>query len=157
MSDPGCERVREWIPDVVADRLAGPDADAARAHLRTCADCAAEAELVALLYASRPAAPAGLVGAIEAGIRRRPGIGFQPWWGVAAAAVAAVALGIGVTSRSGPDDVELPAYVAEVQGLTPWVSEDGLIAGSPVLDDLSDEALLTLLDEMGAGGSGGAA
>jgi hypothetical protein len=44
-----------------------------------------------------------------------------------------------------------------MQGLSPWVSDDGLIAGAPALDDLSDEALMTLLDELGADGSGGAA
>jgi hypothetical protein len=44
-----------------------------------------------------------------------------------------------------------------MRGLSPWVSEDGLIAGAPALDGLSDEALQILLDEMGAGGPGGAA
>ena len=38
-----------------------------------------------------------------------------------------------------------------------WLSDDGLIAGAPALDALSDEALLQFLDELDVGGAGGSA
>jgi len=157
MNDAQCEPVRDSIPDFAAGRLSPAEAAAVQAHLDGCADCRAEAELVGLLFAGRPAVPAGLAEDIERHVRVRRRGGTRPWWGLAAAAVAAVALGIGVTNRSEPALEEVPAYVSEMQGLSPWVSDDGLIAGAPALDDLSDEALMTLLDELGAGSSGGAA
>jgi predicted anti-sigma-YlaC factor YlaD len=157
MTDVRCESVRDSIPDLAGGRLDGETASEVRAHLDRCDDCRAEAELVSLLYAGRPQVPAQLVQNIEGHVRFRRRAVVRPWWGVAAAAVAAVALGIGVTSRSEPEVENVPAYVADMQGLSPWVSDDGLIAGAPALDGLSDEALQILLDEMGAGGSGGAA
>ena len=157
MSNSQCELVRDAIPDFVAGRLPGADSASVQSHLDGCAECRAEAELVGLLFAARPTVPAGLVESLEVQARsRRPAV-TRPWWGLAAAAVAAVALGIGVSSRSESPVEPVPAYVAEMQGLSPWVSDDGLIAGAPALDDLSDEDLMTLLDELGAGGSGGAA
>ena len=46
--------------------------------------------------------------------------------------------------------------VASVLGEVPleesqvWIADDGAVAGAPVLDDLADEALATLLEELGA-------
>jgi hypothetical protein len=88
-------------------------------------------------------------------LRRRSAA--RPGWGVAAAAIAAVALGIGVISDRAPATEEVPAFVAGAEEVVLWPADDGLVAGAPALDDLSDEALLTLLDEMGADPSGGAA
>ncbi|HKJ03407.1 MAG TPA: zf-HC2 domain-containing protein [Longimicrobiales bacterium] len=157
MTNPRCDQIRDSIPDFSAGRLARAEATAVQEHLDGCEDCRAEAELVALLFAARPPVPAGLAESIEGHVRFRRASGGRPWWGLAAAAVAAVALGIGVSSRSTSEVEDVPAYVADMQGLSPWVSDDGLIAGAPALDGLSDEALETLLDEMAAGGSGGAA
>ena len=36
-----------------------------------------------------------------------------------------------------------------------WLSDDGLLAGAPALDGLSDEALLQLLEELVGGSAGG--
>jgi predicted anti-sigma-YlaC factor YlaD len=157
MTNPRCEHIRDLIPDFSAGRLARAEAAAVQRHLDECEECRAEAELVALLFLARPQVPAGLAESIEGHVRMRRRPDARPWWGLAAAAVAAVALGIGVSSRSTSVVEDVPAYVADMQGLSPWVSDDGLIAGAPALDGLSDEALQTLLDEMASGGSGGAA
>ena len=101
MSETGCERAREAIPDFVAGRLPAEVRAAIEVHLGTCAECREEAELVALLTASRPAVPPGLARRIEAAVRVVPsGAVRRPWWGLAAAAVAALALGIGVASAT---------------------------------------------------------
>ncbi|MEQ8331422.1 MAG: hypothetical protein RH859_13265 [Longimicrobiales bacterium] len=148
----GCERVRERL----SEQAVPLDADE-EAHLQACQDCAAEAELIRLLRGSRPEVPAELVGRIESALARERTSrgGRRPWWGLAAAAVAAVALGLGVPGGDRTGDV--PAYAAEEATLELWPSDDGEIAGLPALDALSDDALAVLLDELGPSGPGGAA
>ena len=159
MSEARCEIVRERLPDFVGGRLAPSDAVEVQAHLGECTECRDEAALVGLLYAARPAAPATLARRIEGAARAPRGRAYHPWWGVAAASVAAVALGIGVMSREGPapEDAEVPGIVAGVGEASLWVADDGLVAGAPALEGLSDEALLQLLEEMDTGTTGGAA
>jgi hypothetical protein len=43
----------------------------------------------------------------------------------------------------------------EEQGL--WLADDGLVAGAPSLEELTDEALAQLLEELSVGSAGGAA
>ena len=150
----GCERVRERLSEQVPGRPLGADETA---HLEACEACAAEAELLRMLRTSRPVVPAELVGRIESALARERANrgGRRPWWGLAAAAVAAVALGLGVPAGDRGGDV--PAYAAEEATLDLWPSDDGEIAGLPALDALSDDALAALLDELGAAGPGGAA
>ena len=151
MSDMGCEGAREAIPGYVVGGLSPAARTEVRAHLDTCAECREEAELVALLSASRPEVPTALAGRIQSALERRGRWVLRPWWGLAAAALAAVALGIGVTSRRQGPGVEVPAYVAGVDEEGLWLSDDGLIAGAPALDGLSDDALEQLLAEMTGG------
>jgi predicted anti-sigma-YlaC factor YlaD len=157
MNDQTCDVVRERIPDLVGGRIAPPHDAALRAHLADCDDCGAEAGLAALLLGSRPSAPPDLASRIEGSLRFRRASVSRPWWGMAAAAVAALALGIGVTSRNGVPADEVPAFVAGAGESSVWIADDGYIAGAPTFGDLTDEALITLLEEMSAGPSGGAA
>jgi anti-sigma factor RsiW len=148
---------RERIPDLVAGRSSQDEAAQLAGHLSACAECAAEAELVTLLYEARSEPPEGLASRIQGAARMsgfRGGAGARPWWGLAAAAVAALALGIGVVSERGTGlGPEIPAYVAAAEDVGLWASDDGLIAGAPALENLSEEALLTLLEEMSTGGA----
>lgn len=153
MNETGCERTRERIPDFVAGRVPPALRAEIEAHIGECAECRDEAELVALLLASRPSAPPELAPRIEKAVRLLPSSAARrPWWGLAAAAVAALALGIGVASRHDRTTSDLSAYVADTETEGLWLSDDGLIAGAPALDALSDDALVQLLDEMGSGG-----
>lgn len=165
MSGLRCEHARELIPDLVAGRLDASEARRAEAHLAACPECAEEGALVALVLRGRPAVPDGLAERIRAGmglsgtasappVRRRPGGAVLfPWWGLAAAAVAAVALGIGVQSRGAVSPVppEVPAFAVEGEQGELWLSDDGEIAGAPTLDDLTEEELMTVLEELGGG------
>lgn len=158
MTEVRCETARELIPDFVGGRLPAAEASQVAAHLATCGDCRAEAELAGFLYAGRPEVPAALAARVRAAVLadRRPT--RRPGWGLAAAAVAVLALGIGVSSRNPADTrVSVPGYVAEGTATDAWLSDDGMVAGAPALDGLSDDALRTLLDELGSGGTGGAA
>lgn len=149
MSQTDCGTIRAWLPDFAAGRLGGADVDVVEAHLPGCGECRSELELVQLLFASRPGVPAGLEGRVTSAVRasRRPL--RRPWWGISAAAVAALALGIGVTTER-PETIDgpVPAFVAETEDRELWISDDGLLAGAPALDDLSDEALMQLLEEL---------
>jgi len=158
MNQAHCEMVRDRIPDFVWDRLHEADAALVRAHLDECADCRMEATLVGRLLEARPVEPEGLARRIEDSVRRDRHSLARPWWGLAAASVAALALGIGVLSRgTPPEGAAIPAYVASAEEVSLWPGDDGLIAGVPALEDLSDEALETLLRELEDNPSGGGA
>ena len=153
-----CGWVRESIPDFVGATLPSDERGRVERHIVACAECRAELELVQVLRASRPAVPEGLLDRIHRAAvvdRRAP---TRTWWGVSAAAIAALALGIGITSDSALEaHVDVPGFAHEAEEGEIWLSDDGLLAGAPALEDLSDEALLELLDELSAGSGGGAA
>ncbi|MCG6958186.1 MAG: zf-HC2 domain-containing protein [Gemmatimonadetes bacterium] len=153
-----CEFARELIPDLVGGRLAAEEAARVGSHLETCDACRAEADFVRLLFASRPVAPRELVSRVREAVRAGEGSARRPWWGLAAAAVAVLALGIGVASRGATEaTAPVPGFVAEGTAVNVWFADDGMIAGAPALDGLSDDALQALLDELGSGGTGGTA
>jgi anti-sigma factor RsiW len=160
MSDFDCGTIRELIPDFVGSRLPADDLEIVEAHVLTCADCRAELELAQMILAGRPAAPSGLLDRITRAVeldrvdRRAP---TRTWWGISAAAVAALALGIGITSKPASQGSEVPGYAYEVDEGEIWVSGDGLLAGAPLFDGLSDDALAQLLDELSTGQTGGSA
>jgi anti-sigma factor RsiW len=155
-NDAGCERVRELIPDYVSGGLAAPERARVDAHVRACAECGAELALAGVLFASRPAVPASLLGRIERAARADRRTPAHTWWGVSAAAIAALALGIGIMSNAATESgAEVPGYAYEAEEGEIWVSDDGLVAGAPALEELSDEALLQLLDELSTGAGGG--
>jgi len=159
MSETRCETILDRLPDFAGGRLLPSDAASIEAHLAECPECAAEADLLALLHASRPTAPDGLVTRIEQEVRAPRRSAHRPWWGLAAASVAAVALGIGVVAKDSTPtgEAEVPAMVAGAEETSLWVADDGVVAGAPALDGLSEEALLMLLDEMESDPTGGAA
>jgi ferric-dicitrate binding protein FerR (iron transport regulator) len=152
-----CETVREWIPDYVGSRLAEANLGATEAHFEACGSCRAEAELASMLLASRPEVPAGLALRIKGSVLADRRSVRRPWWGLSAAAVAALAFGIGLSNGADPESAVVPGYAYETETTELWPGDDGLIAGAPSLEDLSDEALATLLAELTAGSAGGAA
>ncbi|MGD8320246.1 MAG: zf-HC2 domain-containing protein [Gemmatimonadota bacterium] len=157
MSELQCDEIRDLIPDFAGGRTSSDVASRVSTHLAVCDECRAEAELATLVFRARPEPPPELQARIAGAVRFRRNTFARPWWGLAAAAVAALALGIGVTSHRQPSEADVPAYVAGVDEEPLWVSDDGLIAGAPALEGLSDEALQTLLDEMSTEAQGGQA
>lgn len=152
MSQTDCGEVRELIPDVGAGR-ADPEAAArVESHVAGCSECAGELDLARALFASRARMPVDVSDTVVRRLRREDGAGTstRPWWGISAAAVAALALGIGITSGPGPDSEPYPGVelVVEAEDDEFWLSDDGVLAGAPVFETLSDEALAELLDEL---------
>lgn len=144
-----CDTVRTAIPDLAHGRLESGDIRSVEDHLAGCAECRAELDLARLLVASRPEIPTDLSVRVVASWRAERTSFRRPWWALTAAAVAALALGIGITSdSSAPVLGEAPGFASEYDDGQLWMSDDGLLAGAPAIDDLSDEALLELLDEL---------
>ena len=150
-----CEDVLDRLPDWVAGRLDEVDARAVSAHASGCARCAAEADVLRALLAARPAAPADLASRIARAAREGPVAPARrrwrvaPAWVLSAAAVLALAVGTTVLRQRaepvGPalGEVALP----EDDGVL--LVDDALVAGAPLLDQLSDDDLAALLVEMG--------
>lgn len=155
----GCAEVRELLPDYAAGRLEAAVLASVDRHLATCDDCREEVELIGLLVATRVAPPVGLDDRVVGALGRRRAVAHRPWWGLSAAAVAAVALGIGISSGPTPasDPLQVQPIATEFDEGDFWVSDDGLLAGAPALEELSDEALEQLLEELAAETPGGAA
>ena len=180
MTGNDCEMIREWLPEMDAGTLSAEDAGTVQGHLRGCAECRKELELIGFLREGMAKAegaadvPPGLEARIKARVREdlavdQPGmegrrapkevgvipivgrIRQAPAWALSAAAVVILALGTGViwnqkTSESGLD----PVVVATQDPLPEsWLWDDGLVAGAPVFDGLSDADLEALVKEFG--------
>lgn len=163
-----CAEIRDVLPLHTAERLEQARMAEVERHLVACPVCAAEAAVVQRIQDVRPEPPETLVDGVLrriesfVDIERGAGAGprltglrvlpFRPvrrWaagWGLSAAAVLVLALGIGVIwSADGrfPGDSLLTAFATEEE----WESEEWLVAGAPVWDALSDDVLLTLLED----------
>lgn len=156
MSNVKCETVREWIPDYVSGRPSGLDVASLESHLETCDECKAEVGLARLIFESRIDAPDGLARRVREAVRSDHTSGSRPWWSISAAAVAALAIGIS-SNNLAQIEISVPGYAYESETGDLWLSDDGLIAGAPAFDGLTNEALLQLLDELDVGETGGAA
>jgi hypothetical protein len=165
MTRESCDRVRDHLPELISGRLERADAVEVEAHLAVCEGCREEAEVLAVLARARPEAPSGLEGRIktrvreEFGHREKPaGViplrrRFQrtPAWALSAAALVVLALGTtALWDRNGQDLVQDPIVVANQEPLPEaWLWDDGIVAGAPVFDGLTEEDLLALLEEFG--------
>ena len=167
--------LRDLLPDYARGRLSGAGRAAVERHVASCADCAAELEIlraagralgvapavdVARIVAALPPAPARRsepgVTSIES--RRRPAAAHVPVrpWARRVAAIAAVVVGVvGITlARPGEHElppVSLPTAGSPRDGAVEVASADRDV---PVLTmaggvgDLSEEELRTLLGEL---------
>lgn len=156
MNQTDCGVVRELLPDYASRRLDGDGVAVVDGHLAHCSECRSEHELANMLFATRASVPADLAERIVAAVRRDRRPASRPWWGISAAAVAALALGVGLSQNVTPATQPLPEFAAEYEEGDLWSSDDGLVAGAPAIESLSDEALEELLQELDAS-LGGAA
>jgi len=160
MSDETCGAARALIPDAAGGRLTPEHERELGAHVRSCEECRAELDLANRLFEARPTVPHDLAARVIHAVRvDRRSVRGRPWWGLSAAAVAALALGIGISSTStvrtsGETAGEL---AAEVESSELWLSDDAVLAGAPVLEFLSDDAITALFEQLAVDAGGGAA
>jgi anti-sigma factor RsiW len=179
MTREGCDSTRDLLPDLLSGGLEGDRLSAIRDHLESCGECRQELELIQAIRESREVeVPPDLEARIQARIRAELGgdrkvrelapqernsagwvdrLGFgrggfrAPAWALSAAAVLILALGIArIWNGSGPSPTLDPVVVASQEPLPEaWLWDDGIVAGAPVFDDLSEEDLEELLKEFG--------
>lgn len=167
--------IREALPDWIGGRLEERRAEAVGRAVEADPDLRAEADLLRSVAAGRTPAPEGLDVRIAAavlrdqrgsgdrrgsgaavlsdGVERGRWLGVRtPVWALAAAAALVLVLGtFELVDRAGTaGGAEMDALLAAMSSPhTPWVADDGTVAGAAVLDGLSEEALASLLEEMG--------
>lgn len=153
------DQIQDRLPEWVAGRLDPEEERSVRRAVEADGELREEADLLRSLRRTRPDLPPGLEEQILSAVSRSRSTGASgggtvhrweiPRWAMATAAALVVALGIldVATRRSvpGPD----PYAVALEAAPGTWQDDDGVVAGAPVLDDLSDQALDDLLREMG--------
>lgn len=163
MTTMGCDSARDLAPEWVRGALEPGAAREVAAHVAACDDCAAEANVVRALLGAPVDVPAGLHERIILAVGRPA----APWYrghgravALAATAAGVLLLGRSVLDREPGDAAPggAPVPVAEASGsvlgeaLAPpysgWPGADGVLAGSVVLQDLSDDELELLLQEM---------
>jgi len=171
MSGQGCDGIRDLLPEWALGALDSEAGAKVKEHLTSCGDCGMEMRLLQALLASRPEPPLGLEDRIRArvteemeGARRVEASGrgagviplvrrsrWAPAWALSAAAVVVLSLGIGViwNGETVPEIGEEAIQVAVDEPLPEaWLWDDGLVAGAPVFDGLTDEQLEALIQEL---------
>jgi hypothetical protein len=158
------DEIRDLLPDWVAGRLGPDQADTIGRAIGHDDELRAEAELLRAISEGRESVPPDLQNGIMAavardrrGTSRRGTVSIRwavPTWAVGVAALLALALGtmtILDPSRSGGSSSENADALAAVldDGYSPWVADDGTVAGAPLLDGLSEEDLASLLEDLG--------
>ncbi len=158
--------VRDLLPELVNDRLAPDVRRRVNAHVRECADCRQELELLNGIRASLRSGPLMDVAAIVAGIPayRAPRHSWVGWR--AAAAIVLLAVGgtsvavlqretatgpdVGPTSvartRPGASPIDPPSRRPASPAVEGAAGE--LALGNPVIDELDDRELSTLLADL---------
>jgi anti-sigma factor RsiW len=168
MKSPGCDEVRDHLPGWVLGELPEREAEEIRTHLSSCPDCREEEAVVRGVLHSRPPVPPELAGRIRARLRQELGeapdltaadpaviplprkIRWVPAWALSAAALVILSLGIGVVwNGETPETTVDPMEVAVEEPLPEaWLWDDGIVAGAPTFDGLSDEELEALIQEL---------
>jgi hypothetical protein len=172
MTQPDCERVKELLPDLIRGDIGQGETEGIEEHLRTCQDCQKDLEIIEVLRGAAPLPPPELAARIQARVREDLGIDGAmegkpvgqdsaktlpfarrrrvPVWALSAAAVMILALGTSVLwngslSETDFDSVDVASLEAAPES---WLWDDGMVAGAPVFDGLSDEDLEALLKEL---------
>jgi anti-sigma factor RsiW len=146
----GCGRIRDLLPLALNGTLLFGERAEVEAHLAGCQECRSEELFLRRVLAARPRAPGSLVlsvmEALDGTTPGRMGRGSLTW-GLRAAAVAVLALGVGVLWQwtETPDPMWSLALDAPAES---WGQEDWMVAGSALLDGVSEETLLALFEEM---------
>ena len=164
MTHEQCDRIRDLLPELLSGGLGRADSDEAEAHLAVCEGCRGEVEVLTALTRARPEPPPGLEGRIQARVQEefgteeklaqvipiRPRFRRIPSWALSAAALIVLALGTkALWDENGQDLVQDPIVVANQEPLPEaWLWDDGIVAGAPVYDGLTDEQLETLIQEL---------
>ncbi|HUG02594.1 MAG TPA: zf-HC2 domain-containing protein [Longimicrobiales bacterium] len=167
-----CGEFRDRLVEFRNGSLPALEAAETQAHTERCAECAAELALLGALARDRRSAPRGFAAGVLAAYRVKPAAGsaralrdsaprrVKPAgrtrfgrralpMAVAAAGIllAGVVLARGIGPAAEPGDLGLTPAEASV-AILPWPGHDGVLAGAPALDVLSNDEIEALLEEL---------
>jgi anti-sigma factor RsiW len=169
----GCEFYADALIERAADLLDEGRAAQLDTHMATCEECTDTLRAIRALRAAPLEVPVGLEARVRSAVREAAGASsapaetmaattgrharpsasarWRPWALPLAAAGAAVGIWIGVgTPGTGPTDFDEPSLAAlddyEIFGA--WPADGVIVAGDPLLGELSLEELEILLREM---------
>ena len=155
MTDDTSARVKDLLPDWVNGTLGPEERALVERELAASPELRAEADFVHQLREARPSPPSDLHRRIQSAIVREEGTdrgsGWSSYghWTVSAAAAVVIALGSAlIWNRFQPGGGTEGQLALEPLPVV-WPADDGLVAGEALLDDLSEDALLALLEELG--------
>lgn len=143
--------IRDRLPDWVAGRLSDDEAARVGAVVEGDRELEHEVRLLRALRAAAPAPPEELADRIVAAARKEADPPRGRWGvgsGISLLAAAALVLAIGtvLVERSGAPAASSNGVFDDFVG--PSFGESSVVAGAPVLGDLSDEELTVLLEEL---------
>jgi len=153
----GCAEVKDLLPESIRRELPESDRALVAAHVSSCASCSEEVALLERIrgaaFSTPPSLASEIKSAVAAGIESDTGVQDGrartfSHWRLPAAATVVLALGTGLLwqrMQVQPDEWQLSQDPLAVV----WPSDDGDVAGVPMLADLSDEDLALLLVELG--------
>jgi anti-sigma factor RsiW len=161
----GCEFYANALVDRAAGRLETERGEWLDGHLADCADCAASLRALEALKGAPLEVPAGLEArvraavrhasapspAAEVGIRAAAGASWRAWALplAAAAALAGIWLGVGGPDAGVGNGTEVAAFAMDdTDPYGAWPADGLIVAGDPVLSELSVEELEQLLEEL---------
>jgi hypothetical protein len=150
MTIPGCESIRDQLPDLASGRL-DAELEPGRAHLTACVECRAELEVVELLRRTAPIPAVGLEQRVLQSVRRPRRRFWTPQVMSVAATIAAALIGGTALFRMASSPLDVDArYAAEtlVGGFSWSQPGDPLLLMSPGLHALSADELEALLMEL---------
>ena len=162
MTDDTRERAKDLAKDLLPDWVNGTLGPEERAlverELAVSPKLRAEADFVREVREARRSPPADLQGRIRLAMEQQSTVGSgRAWssygrWPLSAAAAAAVVIALGsalIWNRFQPGGSGTEGQLALEPLPVVWPADDGLVAGEALLDDLSEDALVALLEELG--------
>jgi hypothetical protein len=171
MSPEYCDQIRELLPEWILETLDPKLGREINGHLAMCPDCSREVEVLRRLLSARPTPPEGLAARIQARLKEEMAVGpvpgstpasgevipllrrhhWTPTWALSAAAVVILSLGIGIV-WNGAEIPEMGQSSSQAATEEPapeaWLWDDGMVAGAPVYEGLTDDQLETLIEEL---------
>jgi anti-sigma factor RsiW len=145
-----CGRIRDLLPLALTGTLPPEERGEMEAHLGRCEDCRSEELFLRRVLAARPRAPDSLAPSVMEALDRTPPArisrGSLTWWH-RAAAVAVLALGVGLVWQRTETRDPMWSLALDAPAEN-WGQEDWMVAGSALLDGVSEETLLALLEEI---------
>jgi len=143
-----CVEAKRYLSRSIRDEISYRLQQELEGHISNCEECATELELTRELYSLRAATPPDLLPKIKKAVRiDMVGLETNVWKQyLPAAALIAFLISAGLIDRV--------FFLPEISSLEQdffvqvWPSEDDDLAGSLVLDNLSDESLNLLFEEI---------